>query len=77
MIEYIYNEFTHLRDWRSLAVYANRFAGFAAAIHRRGAPLRNVVGFVDGKLQHIARPGVYQRIMVHRAATVARAPSRL
>ena len=63
MIEHIYNTFEHLRDWRSLAVYAHQFADFAAAIHRKGAPARNIVGFVDGKLQHLARPGRYQSVL--------------
>ena len=63
MIEYVYNTFAHLRDWRSLAVHARNFAAYAHAIHERGAPLRFVCGFIDGKLQHVARPGRYQGVL--------------
>ena len=63
MIRHIYDTFEHLRDWRSLAVFAQQFPAYAEAIHRAGAPMRNIVGFVDGKLQHLARPGFYQHVL--------------
>ena len=63
MIEHVYNTFEHLRDWRSLAVYVDKFAEFAEAIHAKGAPLRNLFGFIDGKLQAVARPGLYQGVL--------------
>jgi len=63
MVEYIFDNFVHLRDWRSLAVYANQLPEFAATIHRKGSPLRHIVGFVDGTLQHLARPGRYQNVL--------------
>ena len=63
MIEFIYDTFAHLRDWRSLAVYANWFEEFGAAVHAKGAPFRHFVGFVDGKVQPLARPGFYQHVM--------------
>ena len=63
MIEYIYDTFSYLRDWRSLAVFVDRFGEFADAIHRRGSPLRNIIGFVDGKLQNVGRPGRNQGVL--------------
>ena len=63
MIEHVYNTFEHLRDWRSLAVYVGKFGAFAEAIHAKGAPLRNLFGFIDGKLQAVARPGLYQGVL--------------
>ena len=53
-------QFACLRDWRSLAVWVDHFPRFAAAIHAAGCPLRNIFGFIDGKLQHVARPGRHQ-----------------
>lgn len=63
MIEYIYDNFAHLRDYRSLAVHADSFAAYAEAIHAHGAPLRYIFGFIDGKLQHVARPARYQGVL--------------
>ena len=48
MIEYIFSTFSHLCDWRSLAVHADNFPRYADAIHARGAPLRVITGFIDG-----------------------------
>ena len=36
---------------------------FSAAVHAKGAPLRNCWGFVDGTARPIARPKKHQRIM--------------
>ena len=55
MIEWIHDTFPHLRDWRSLAVYANWFEDFAAAIHAKGSPYRHIVAFVDGKVRGAPR----------------------
>ena len=63
MIEYIFSTFSHLCDWRSLAVHADNFPRYADAIHARGAPHRVIIGSIDGKLQHVARPGRYQGVL--------------
>ena len=81
MIEHVYNTFEHLRDWRSLAVYVDKFAEFAEAIHAKGAPLRNLFGFIDGKLQAVARPGLemnhFGDYFVNRNGTPKYCPSSL
>jgi len=63
MMQLIYDQFACLRDWRSLAVWVDHFPRFAAAIHAAGCPLRNIFGFIDGKLQHVARPGRHQGVL--------------
>lgn len=36
---------------------------FAEAIHRKGAPTRNVWGFIDGTVRPICRPKIHQEIV--------------
>ena len=63
MTRHVCFTFPHLRDSRSLRTYAAHFGQFAGAVHAKGAPLLNCVGFVDGTLQRCARPGKYQRVL--------------
>ena len=66
-IDHIYEDFGHLRDNRSLECWGPQFPRFAHAIRRRGrrgrCPLLNCVGFVDGSVQRLDRPGRFQRIL--------------
>ena len=36
---------------------------FANAIHKRGAPLTNCWGFIDGTVRPMSRPGQHQRVV--------------
>ena len=47
------------QDWLS----RNNLENFAACIHRKGAPLDNCWGFIDGTVRPVSRPGEYQRIL--------------
>lgn len=63
MLQYFYHTFDYLRDWRSLAVYANLFEDFAAAIYSKGCPLRHIALFVDGTDLGVSRPGMFQSVL--------------
>ena len=69
-VDHVYDEFAHLRDSRSLEAWSNHFARFAEAVHRggvnqrgyrRGCPLTNCALFVDGSVQEVTRPSIFQR----------------
>ena len=66
-VDHVYENFAHLRDNRSLECWGPYFPRFARAIHtggRRGqCPLNNCIGFVDGSIQRLDKPGRYQHIM--------------
>ena len=71
-VDHVFETFPHLRDSRSLEAWANHFEVFAAAIHaggvnqhgcRRPCPLTNCVGFVDGSVQQVTRPSIFQRVL--------------
>jgi hypothetical protein len=64
MNEYIYNNFRHLHDDRSLLAWEPHFERFARAVYQKargpdgsGIGLQNCVGFIDGTVQRVARPG--------------------
>ena len=70
-VDHVYETFPWLIDSRSLECWANHFETFAAAIHRggvnrrgyrRACPLTNCVLFVDGSVQEVTRPSIFQRI---------------
>lgn len=63
MIDFLYTEFEHLWDWRSLAAHADQFSTYARAINAKGAPFVHIFGFVDGHNQEVARPGHYQNVL--------------
>ena len=69
MCQHVYDNFAHLRDKRSLLAWRAHFPRFAHAVHMkarqngRGVGLRNCVGFIDGTVQRVSRPGRYQRIL--------------
>ena len=39
---------------------------YANAVHKRGAPLRNCWGFIDGIVRAISRQGINQRVLYNR-----------
>lgn len=55
VLDFLDNKFGWIldRDWRRIAASA---PAFAEAVHRAGAPLANVWGFIDGTARTIARP---------------------
>lgn len=62
---YLMSAHPHLYDHRSLECWAPSFARFASAVHQKGGAksLSNCAMFVDGSLQRLDRPGVYQHIL--------------
>lgn len=61
IIDDVYDRFGHLL--RDLDLVWLDTESFAAAVHAKGAPLRQCFGFIDGTVRPIARPTVNQRIM--------------
>ena len=62
LLNYIYEKFQFLlsdlgHKWLDQA----HLQEYAAAVHRRGAPLQNVFGFIDGTLRAMCRPSSNQR----------------
>jgi hypothetical protein len=62
-IEHVHTKFPHLIDERSFTSWAPHFRSFADAFQRAGVPVPNLIGFIDGKLWPICRPGRYQSVM--------------
>jgi len=54
---------TCMTNFRDLDLVWLDTESFAAAVHAKGAPLRQCFGFIDGTVRPIARPTVNQRIM--------------
>jgi len=62
LLNYIYEKFQYLlsnldHKWLD----HTHLQEYAASVHRRGAPLQNVFGFVDGTLRAMCRPSSNQR----------------
>ena len=62
LLDYIYDEFRHLlstldQKWLD----GEHLQEYAAAVRRRGVPLQNVFGFIDGTLRAMCRPSTNQR----------------
>jgi nuclease HARBI1 len=69
-VDHVYETFDYLRDSRSLEAWVNHLERFAAAVHaggvngrgyRRPCPLTNCCLFVDGSVQEITRPSIFQQ----------------
>jgi len=57
-IDYLFENF----GWRSsLSIWRNQFEEFASAIAKKGSPLDNVIGFIDGTPRAICRPSEGQK----------------
>ena len=63
MIEHVHATFPHLLDERSFTAWAPRFSDFARAFRDHGVPIDNLIGFIDGKLWPVCRPGRYQHVL--------------
>ena len=63
MVEHITTTFPHLVDERSFEGYKSMFGEFADAFSEFGLPIDNLIGFIDGKLWPVCRPGEYQHVL--------------
>ena len=63
VVEHLHRRFSHLMDERSITCWSPHFAEFAAAFSRCGVPMDNLIGFIDGKLYPVCRPGRYQHVL--------------
>ena len=61
VLDFIYDNFHQKINVWNRPSLTNRFQQFADAVHRKGAPLRNCVGFVDGTVRPLCRPTYFQR----------------
>ena len=62
-IVHIHKTIPHLLDERSFTSWALHVQSFADAFQVAGVPVPNLIGFIDGKLWPICRPGKYQSVM--------------
>jgi hypothetical protein len=46
-----------------LELHADKFQFYADAIREKGAPLNNVIGFIDGTVRPLCRPGQFQQVV--------------
>lgn len=58
----MHNTFPHLVDHRSFSSWSPHFHQFAQAFTDYGLPIQNLIGFIDGKLWAVCRPGRYQNV---------------
>ena len=63
MVEFVHQKHQHLMDERSFTAWESSFADFAAALLDVGVALPNLIGFIDGKLQPVCKPGRYQHVL--------------
>lgn len=62
-VEHVHRQFPHLIDERSFTSWAPQFDEFATAFVSKGVPIDNLIGFIDGKLWPVCRPGRYQHVL--------------
>lgn len=65
MLDHVYNHFSYLVTdlSRPFWLSARHLEHYSATVHRKGAPLRNIWGFIDGTVRPCCRPGMYQEIL--------------
>ena len=64
VVDYIYQTHEHrLTQWNNLLLNPAALQRYADAIARKGAPLENYFGFVDGTVRPICRPNENQSIV--------------
>ena len=62
VLDSIYDNFSDQITTLDQPWLADRFQEFADAIHIKGAPLQNCIGFIDGTVRPLCRPSYFQRI---------------
>ena len=64
VMDFIYDNHSHrLTEWNDDIFDPANLLTFATAVHNKGAALDNCIGFIDGTVRPICRPGEYQRIV--------------
>ena len=64
VLDWVYTTHGHrLTSWNQPFLSRNCLESYARAITRKGAPLTNCFGFVDGTVRQISRPGKDQRLV--------------
>lgn len=64
VMDWIYDNHGHrLTSWNQPFLSRRSLEEYSQAIARKGAPLRNCFGFVDGTVRPICRPGENQRLV--------------
>ena len=61
--KHIHSKFPWLMDERSFTAWAPRFQDFADTFDEMGLPVPNLIGFIDGKLWPVCKPGRYQHVL--------------
>ena len=63
-LDYIYENHGHLiTQWNRNILNPRALQSYADSISRKGAPLNNCFGFIDGTVRPISRPGHAQRVV--------------
>ena len=64
VLDYIYDTHGHLlTDWNPDLLSAQALEEYAQAISRKGSPLQNCFGFIDGTVRPVCRAGRHQRVL--------------
>jgi hypothetical protein len=64
ILDFIYDNHGHLlTDLNQPWLQTHCLEEFAEAIHRKGAALDNCLGFIDGTVRPLCRPGENQRVL--------------
>lgn len=64
VLDYVYETHAHLvTDWNRDVLAPAALQTYAEAVSRKGAPLDNCFGFIDGTVRPISRPGTGQRVV--------------
>jgi len=67
VLDYIYEIHSQLvTDWNRDVLAAAALQTYAEAVSRKGAPLENCFGFIDGTVRPVSRPGTRQRVVYNR-----------
>ena len=63
-LDFIYENHSHLvTDWNRNVLTPVALQTYAEAVSRKGAPLQNCFGFIDGTVRPISRPGTGKRVV--------------
>ncbi|KAF0698103.1 hypothetical protein As57867_003465, partial [Aphanomyces stellatus] len=54
---HVHSRFGHLLEWDDARINREWMQQCADAIHKHGAPLKTCIGFIDGTVREICRPG--------------------
>lgn len=62
MIDFIYDNWKHLLTWDRHRLTQEKLQHFADSVFNKNAPLTSVIGFIDGTVRGICRPGTNQKV---------------